>query len=263
MRLAWATDIHLDCVSEDSFFRFVQSIQNAKVDRLLLTGDNSTSRRVLSDLGRLQNRIRIPIDFVLGNHDYWHLTFEATDKVMADYHSLDLTYLTNSEPIHFGDGSYLLGVDGWYDGRAGDYSGSRIRMAELGEIPGLNSMNSFDRLALYQRRADHHTHLISKRVKDVASRAKMIVVATHFPPFPQSCFHFSSPTPSSYLPFYCNLRLGQELLCLAREYPNVQFMVLCGHTHSERAYRPVSNLVCFVGSAIYRHPELQAVLETG
>ncbi len=257
-RLAWATDTHLNCVSPSNFSSFARTVRSLGVSRLLITGDVSKGPSVVRHLTYLAQYLgSIPISFVMGNHDYWSRGFQPWEPWPENLH-----YLTDSDPLDLGGGSYLVGVDGWYDGRAGEYEGSRFRMADVGEIPEWKLLSRSQHLAAYRQRADAHTRLLLQRIQVALTLgATRIIIATHFPPFARACLFRGDPTAPSYLPFYCNRKMGVDLTEIAESQPNVSFLVLCGHTHGACTYQPLPNLICMVGSAEYRHPEVCGVLD--
>ena len=56
---------------------------------------------------------------------------------------------------------------------------------------------------------------------------------------------------------------GQEIdvvLKIAQDNPGVDFIVLCGHTHSPGIHQPLPNLLVKTGIAEYYYPEIQEVI---
>ena len=64
-----------------------------------------------------------------------------------------------------------------------------------------------------------------------------------------------------YLPFFASKITGDVLLKVAKANPEIEFLVLCGHTHSSAYYKPVDNLTVKAGSAEYGKPIVQEVIE--
>jgi predicted MPP superfamily phosphohydrolase len=50
--------------------------------------------------------------------------------------------------------------------------------------------------------------------------------------------------------------MGEVILLVAREYPEVKFLVLCGHTHGGGMHRPCENVVVYTAGAQYGRPEI-------
>ena len=48
---------------------------------------------------------------------------------------------------------------------------------------------------------------------------------------------------------------------IAQNYQQVEFLVLCGHTHSSGFYQAQANLTVKAGSAEYRKPTIQEIIE--
>lgn len=47
---------------------------------------------------------------------------------------------------------------------------------------------------------------------------------------------------------------------IAQENKNIEFLALCGHTHSKAFWQPCENLTVKAGSAEYTRPEIQEVI---
>ena len=71
MKLAWATDVHLNFVSDSETARFCERIAQSEAEALLLGGDIGEAADLEGTLALLATTLRRPIYFVLGNHDYY------------------------------------------------------------------------------------------------------------------------------------------------------------------------------------------------
>ena len=69
MKLAWATDIHLNFVTTLARRRFLESIKE-QADALVVTGDIAESNRLAETLMVMDVLVERPVYFVLGNHDF-------------------------------------------------------------------------------------------------------------------------------------------------------------------------------------------------
>ena len=68
MRLAWATDIHLNFLAGIDRRRFLESV-NGQADALVVTGDIAESNNLGEILRQMAAVLDMPVYFVLGNHD--------------------------------------------------------------------------------------------------------------------------------------------------------------------------------------------------
>jgi len=51
------------------------------------------------------------------------------------------------------------------------------------------------------------------------------------------------------------------LMTFAKNHSDVEFNVLCGHTHGQCMHSPLKNLHVYVAGAEYRIPQIAGVLE--
>ena len=70
MRLAWATDIHLDFLADEQVRAFAGALVADRPDAVILSGDLSHAEQLEHHLRLLAGATSCPIYFVLGNHDY-------------------------------------------------------------------------------------------------------------------------------------------------------------------------------------------------
>ena len=89
--------------------------------------------------------------------------------------------------------------------------------------------------------------------------ARRIIVLTHVPLFPEVYMHEGQQSDNNWLPFFSSKATGDVLLSAAERYPDKNFLVLCGHTHSAGDYSPKENIRIRAGKAQYRFPEIQDV----
>jgi hypothetical protein len=90
---------------------------------------------------------------------------------------------------------------------------------------------------------------------------KKIIVLVHAPPFRESCLHEGEISNDDYLPFFASKIKGDVLLEAAKANPEIDFLVLCGHTHSSSYYKPLDSLTVKAGSVEYGKPIVQEVIE--
>lgn len=257
MRIAWATDIHLDFAGKKAVDRFIASVVEVQPDCLILTGDTgeSDSWRLLLD--NLTERVGKPVYFVLGNHDYYRSTIA---KVRSEASSVP-GWLVKSGALLLSDEVALVGHDGWGDGRLGNYASSNVMLNDYLLIGELVHANRFARLRVLEALGDEAADHFRQWIPAAAQRRKRIFVATHVPPFKDACWHEGRLSDDHWLPHFSCAAAGDALLALADEFADVEFTVLCGHTHGEGYVRMRPNLEVFTGGAEYGVPKLQRVFE--
>lgn len=282
LRLAWATDTHLDhIVHEPAMFRaFVNSIlktHNAK--GLLLTGDISNGHYLEEHLKALHRGLgaSFPIWYVCGNHDYYHGSIEQIRKTLRTLESAipELCWLGDTTFVPVGIDTALVGHDGWYDGLYSPIANSRLLMNDFFHIKELSGLHSFrsgypvvhveggplhlKMQSLAQEGADH----IRMGVKDaIANGYENILIATHVAPFPQNSLYKGKQSDEDWMPFFSSKIMGETILDLVDANPSVKFRVLCGHNHHKATFTAFrENLVCDTGTAAYGYPAVEQVIE--
>jgi len=275
MTLDWITDPHLDHLAgAKELVKFVAALHERDSDALLLTGDIAEGRTVAEYLGILSGAYQRPIYFVLGNHDYYgtwiHETRESVRDVCADVPPGILNWMPDAGVVMLGDRTALVGHGGMYDGQEGE-PGLEMSMTDF-HMPsgnpdmiralGLGSRHLFELLFQLGREcADHVRETVRQAARDGARR---VLVLTHVPPFLEASHFRGRPSEPRAAPFYVNRCLGDALLELSSELPDVQLEVFAGHTHGRRVYQAAENLVVRVGAARYgRQPTWQAPVVVG
>ena len=97
-------------------------------------------------------------------------------------------------------------------------------------------------------------------VQALAHDPKKIIVLTHVPPFKEACQHEGKISDDNWLPYFSSKIMGDVLMRTAQENPSINFLVLCGHTHSEAFFQPLENLTIKAGKAQYYQPEVQEII---
>ena len=258
MKLAWATDIHLDMCSDDAFEQGLLR-QFGDADAVLLTGDIANGRSIERWLITLSVKLDRPIYFVLGNHDYYHRSIaQVRESVLARCaREPNLFYLSDGSIIDLGEGASLVGHDGWGDAQLGDFLGC---MVELNDHRLIEELKTRDREALKprlqalgQEAADSLRDAISRAI---VRGARRVLVATHVPPFVESSWYQGKiPEPDSHWIPNCTCKAtGDVLLELSEQNPGVELTVFCGHTHGAGSTRMRDNLLVHTGGAEYQAP---------
>ena len=267
MKLIWLTDIHLNFLTLERRMDFYQKVRVASGDNILISGDIAEAPTVSEILKEMAEAIQKPIYFVLGNHDYYGGQVDSLRQEMSD--------LTKNEPLlHYlpalgvhdlGSQIILLGEDCWADGRYGDYTNSRVTLNDSLMIMDLfqrNILGKYSLLEKMQQLADQDAQHLKIKLSDAIKnyRLKKVIIVIHVPPFKEVCMHKGKISNDNFLPFFSSKITGDVLTQIAQENKEIEFLVLCGHTHSKAYWQPYENLIIKVGAAEYTKPEIQEII---
>lgn len=261
-RAAWLTDIHFDFLTLSQIDDYLSQLDAMRVNSVMLSGDIGEAGNVVEHLRRIEQKLRIPIYFVLGNHDFYG---GAIETVRAEVKTLCasshyLRYLNNETFIEVMPSVALIGHDGWADLRIGNFARSSVWMRDYDEIFDLKGKKKVDlepvMQALAQEAADHFKNLLPQ----VLERYQKILVLTHLPPFRDACWHQGQISDDEWLPHFTCQVVGDVLLKAMTEHPNKQMIVLCGHTHGTGEARILPNLHVLTGGAEYGETRIQQII---
>jgi hypothetical protein len=148
LRLGWLTDIHLNFVSQGKRERFYARIREKQLEAIVLGGDIGEAASVTNFLAEIADVLRIPIYFVLGNHDFYggsiRLVREAVARQAAD--SAWLHWLPSSGVVSLTARTGLIGHDSWADGRLGNFFRSEVM---LNDYVLISELCGFEKQKLY------------------------------------------------------------------------------------------------------------------
>lgn len=271
--LDWITDPHLNHLRDGKMLLdFVKRLDARKSDGLLITGDIAESQSLFEFLGLLSGAYRRPIYFVLGNHDYYGAWMKDTKALVKDVCQAVpagiLNWMPDTDVLMINRRTAIVGHDGWYDGQEGK-PGLRFSLEDFYAPRGVTDLIRalsfgshylFDKLwELGSAAAKHIRSAVTKAHNRGAHR---VLILTHVPPFLEASYFRGKPSEARAAPFFVNKVLGDTLLDLAKEFPELKLEVYAGHTHSKREYQVQPNLVVHVGSARYgKLPTFQKPIE--
>ncbi len=262
MRLTWVTDIHLNFVGQDDFERFAAAIDATAPDRVWVGGDIAEAPTVVGWLERLADRLARPIDFVLGNHDYYHGSIsEVRRQVRAlAAQRADLCWLDELGPIELTPEAALVGCGGWGDGRHGDFMRSPVLLNDYLLIEDLVA----PRAELAERLrglGEQAACQVYEALEEAASRYPRVFLLTHVPPFVGACWHAGRISGEDWLPHFTCQATGDAILEVMARHPHCALTVLCGHTHGHGTYTAVPNVLVLTGAAEYGVPTVARTFE--
>ncbi len=264
MKLAWATDIHLNMISDEEVRAFRRDVGRQTPHALLLAGDIAEAPSLEKYLLLLGGTLGVPVYFVLGNHDFYDGRISNVRDQMRQ--------LTRRDPARFGwlpaagvvkltERSALIGVDGWGDGRIGNYNGSRTELTDWKKIDDLKFLDRTTRLAKLRALGDESGDQLRKLLAEALRQFSRVVVLTHVPPFKESCWHEGKISDDDWLPWFTCRASGDALAAAADNHPDKQIVVYCGHTHGGGSAQIRANLVVHTGLAQYGKPTTQPAIE--
>jgi len=274
MHLAWLSDIHLNFLGKNTVLSFAKRVANSIADAVVITGDIAEHPSFLPIMNLLEQTIRKPIYFINGNHDFYRgsIANQKQNSIELSNNSEAIYYLEHTGPIELTDKTCLVGVDGFYDGRYGDFFGltsggwdmngyGLFRLADFDLIEEISVLSGRDaQYQLFNNLGDQGADLLKSFINQAAPKYKNILIATHIPPFAEVSKYNGNPSPINSLPFFSCKALGEMLLDIKERYPNNNFHVICGHSHFE-ASLTIDNLYIEVARAEYYQPAIYKIID--
>jgi Icc protein len=262
---AWATDIHLDFLRSSQIEAFRQKLIEAPQNVIVITGDITNGRNLADHL----DLMRVPgktTYFVLGNHDFYHSSLLEGRRVAKEavrisddgniHYLSDLLY-----PVLLPDGSYLIGVDGYADGRAGDFMRSHVWLNDYRLISEFRQHSKETILRILNSIGEESALLLEDKTRffgdEFPIEGKTVYIATHAPPFERAHWYDGKMGDSHWMPHFVNVALGKAILAFAQRFPKTKFVVIAGHTHGDARVAISDNIECFIGKAVYNWPVVQ------
>jgi 3',5'-cyclic AMP phosphodiesterase CpdA len=264
MRLGWLSDIHLNHVHCSISSEFLASLKN-DVDALIITGDINDNIGLYETLLAIDRSFDKTTFFVLGNHDYYGGSINATRRALKGFlrDTKNLTYLDGSPLVELSPTTVLVGCDGWGDGRYGSIGKSDVILNDFSLIEELHywKRDELDkpklRLELEKLGDESAEHL--RLSLEPAMAYKNIIIGTHVPPFREATWHEGSISGDDWLPYFSCKAVGDVILKEAKNHPDCKITVLCGHTHSCGVVSILDNLKVLTAEAEYGHPGMQQI----
>jgi predicted phosphohydrolase len=262
-RLAWATDVHLNFLSAAGMDAFCAALAGEEPDAILITGDIAEGPSIEALLSVAAAELKTPIYFVLGNHDYYRSSIPRVRAVVTELsrRSPFLSWLPAAGVVPLGPEVALVGVDGWADGRLGDYVRSPVQLNDyllIAELAGLTKAARLDKL---NRLGDAEAEALEGLLAEALGKHRRVIVATHVPPFKEACWHEGRVSNDDWLPHFSCRAVGEVLRRAAVAHPDSKIRVLCGHTHSGGTAEILPNLKVVTGGAEYGEPRVQGTME--
>ena len=268
MKLTWITDVHLNFLEKDKRMDFYQMLIATDSDGVVLSGDIAEATSIELILKEMANATQKPIYFVLGNHDYYRGSINDLRNKMISITKDEpfLFWLPESGPQKLNDAVVLVGQDCFADGRYGDYTNSRVVLNDSRMIIDLfqcSALGKYQLLEKMQKLADQDAKELESRIEQAVRsyNPKKIIILIHVPPFREVCMHEGKISSDDYLPFFSSKITGEILMHAAESYPEIEFLALCGHTHSNGFFQPCPNLIVKAGASEYGKPVIVRIVD--
>lgn len=264
---AWATDVHLDFLQNDSqrLIKFAESLLKPNPTGIFLTGDISTAKSLVYHLSAIEKVVQRPIYFVLGNHDYYGGSIAEVRTTMHELGRVSpfLRYMPTMPYYALTPSTAIVGHDGWYDAFFGNWKNSSFRLNDWNAIREYAPHNgAVSTIVEYSRKLAHEGVLhVQEGIKQAVRYHKNVIVLTHYPPFREAHIFEGKQGDDEAAPWFTSKLMGDMLHLAAKTYPHVNFTVLAGHTHGKCSYKQFPNLYVHVGGAEYNLPVMQGTIE--
>jgi predicted MPP superfamily phosphohydrolase len=262
MKFAWLSDIHLDHLSNEKFIGFVDDIIQQDVDGYFVTGDFSHGLFHETVFNVLEKFLHNPFYFILGNHDYYHSSFEKVrERILSLTEDSDtLFWMNDCGIVELTNSSCLIGHDGWYDARYGDYRNSDVILNDFLLIEDLVALDKDQMLRELNTLGDQSANYFRMILPGALKTYKTVYLLTHVSPFVETAFYKNGICDDLNLPFFANKALGDYLLETMSQNKEKELVVLCGHTHSGGEISVLPNLHVKVAPADYGTPKVHKIL---
>ena len=260
MNFVLGSDLHLDHVTPTERAEFIERVKRVCSDPntvLLLTGDLTQNKTLYEHIDLVSQACAGRVLYVLGNHDFWGGSFADANTTLRPHGRPDghAVFLDLVERINLEDDLCVVGDSGWYDGRNGEQGNPRFIMNDWFYITEYRNNKMLSERAFSAIIADARAATMERKLRAaIDAKNKRIIVLTHVPPWVETCRHMGRPSDEYALPWFSSRIMADVIDQVAKENPDVQFEVVCGHTHDKFEYRRDVNLHVYVSGAAYGAP---------
>lgn len=263
MKLAWASDLHLDLAGSQAVRRFFRTLRETEYDALLVTGDLGNAKVITTYLEQIEKHCAPrPVYYVQGNHDYYFSSLRRVDEELRDFcDGRNVHLVASGDLIRLTKHCVLIGHRGWADGLTRNGHPSRLATEDYLRIADFRPRNSYQRAHLQGMLAGASKRYLAALLQRALAAYPHVIVATHVPPFPQTVRWNGSPCSEHYLPHYCNRPVGEMVHRLAGHWPDRTVTVLAGHSHCAAHAKIAANVTAQVASATMGKPRIYKVME--
>jgi Icc protein len=271
MKIAWVTDPHFNFVNEKEIHQFVESINTINPDCVVITGDITDARLLNGTLELIRNTLDIPVYFNLGNHDFYHGSFEDIRKMVSKKckDSKILNYFGTSGIIQIDEKTCMFGEDCIGDGKNGDFQHSLKSEVFLNDYRYINELAGYtfaaDWIGLEKelnRRGEESAKMVQWYLDEAIRKGFTdLYMFTHVPVFPSVCRHQKSQSDERWTPHYSCKSVGDVVEKFMKEHPECHIQIFSGHTHTSAIKQMTENICCTVGGAEYSDPKIQMIIE--
>ena len=258
--LSWLTDPHLNFLTPGAMRDFAHHLAEQCPDGLVITGDIAESPSVTSLMEILDQTLRCPVYFVLGNHDYYFGSIGETRERVRSWarQTTRCRWLPDSGVISLSDSTALVGHGAWSDGRVGDFMGSPIWINDYRHIADLVCDSKQELHRRLKELGDEGADAIGELLSEALESHRHVIVATHSPPFAEACWHDGKAEVGEWTPHFTCEAVGRRLVEIMETRTHQSLQVICGHTHGEGQVQIRPNIHVRTGGAIYEAPDLQS-----
>lgn len=267
MRIAWASDLHLDRAAAAAVEHLLATLRSARPEAVIVTGDLSSAARLTADLTALADAAGTTIYHVLGNHDYYGSSVgDVRDLVIAlAAQRPDIQWLPPAGIVRLTHETLLVGVDSWADGRHGDPLRTPLVLNDDRLIAEVAAQEGRAAKLLVKRiLADADARRLATLLERAAGECPTrILVATHVPPFVEALAPGSRESHPDWHPLLVSGATGTVLRAFGADHPQITIDVLAGHSHRAHRVNMLPNLRVTVAGARYGEPRFEILPSTG
>ena len=238
-------------------YTMLNSIIDAKPHGVFLTGDVSHSGfSFLSDLEFFGKRLKCPLYFVEGNHDYWLSSFAKVrskiEELTAKYSNL--AWMPKAGVIPLNEEVAIIGASGFYTAEYGNRDFIKLTF-DWFMIKDLRELSSWEeRYAKFRQLAIEDNAIIIKNLELALEQHNTVICLSHYPPWKEADRHSNLLSEKFWEPYNSNSFLGRDLERVMRDRKKKHLTVLAGHTHSPLTLHISRNIECRVSKAGYFGP---------
>jgi len=265
MRAIWANDVHLEFLDDGKLDRFLRKMRAENADCVLLGGDIAQADSIERYLSILEDRLKRPIHFVLGNHDYYKGSIRGVRSQVSRCvrQSKHLNWLGSRGVVELAPNTCLIGHDGWGDGRVGNFGNPEVLLNDFFLIEELRDLKPEELRRALQKLGDEAADHLRKWLPDALEEYGHVVVLIHVSPFIESSWFAGRPSDENWRPYFVCDAAGRVLREAMAANQDRRMTVLCGHTHGGGICEILPNLTVHTGPARYGRPRIQKVFEWG